>query len=78
MKAFSQLSILSPEQADFFHQGYTHWNDSLHKKMNRELFRWLMYNRELVYCNKVRQIPLISQLKNSWQFSFRWKLLEGS
>lgn len=78
MKAFSQLSILSPEQADFFHQGYMRWNDSLHKRMNRELFRWLMHNRELVYCNKVRQIPLISQLKNSWQFSFRWKLLEGN
>lgn len=77
MKAFSQLSTLSSEQADFFHQGYVYWNESLHKKINRELFGWLMYNRKIIYCNKVRKIPLISQIKNSWQFSFRWKLLEG-
>jgi len=77
LKAFSQLSTLSAEHAVFFNQGYSCWNDSLYKKMNRELFRWLMHNRELIYCNKVRQIPLISQLKNSWQFSFRWKSLEG-
>jgi glycosyltransferase involved in cell wall biosynthesis len=78
LKAFSQLSTLSAEQADFFHQGYTYWKDSLYRKMNKELFCWLMSNREVIYCNKIRTIPLISQLKNSWQFSFRWELLEGS
>jgi len=72
--AFSQLSILSDEQADFFKQGYRYWYDSLHRKINFKLFNWLMYNREIVYCNKIRKFPLISQLKNSWIFSFRWSL----
>lgn len=71
LKAFSQLSTLSAEQADFFQKGYTYWNDSLNRKMNKELFCWLMHNREIIYCNKLRKIPLISQFKNSWLFSFR-------
>ncbi len=72
LKAFSQLSNLSYKQADFFKEGYRYWHDSLQKKINFRLFCWLMYNREIVYCNKIRRFPLISQLKNSWMFSFRW------
>ncbi len=77
LKAFCQLATLSPEQADFFRQGYLYWNESLYRKINYKLFSWLMYHRELIYCNKIRRFPLISQFKNSLLFGFRWKLLEG-
>jgi hypothetical protein len=33
-----------------------------------------MRNRAIIYCNKVRRFPLISQLKNSWLLSFRWRV----
>jgi hypothetical protein len=74
LDAFRKITTLSAGDQSFFEEGYAYWQISLHQRFNFGLFRWLMRNRAIIYCNKVRRFPLISQLKNSWLLSFRWRV----
>ena len=74
LDAFRKITTLSAGDRSFFEEGYAYWQISLHQRFNFGLFRWLMRNRAIIYCNKVRQFPLLSQLKNSWLLSFRWRV----
>jgi glycosyltransferase involved in cell wall biosynthesis len=74
LDAFRKITGLSASDQLFFEDGYSYWQLSLHQRFNLGLFGWLMRNRAIIYCNKVRQFPLISQLKNSWLLSFRWRV----
>jgi glycosyltransferase involved in cell wall biosynthesis len=74
LDAFRKITTLSAGDHSFFEEGYACWQLSLHQRFNLGLFRWLMRNRAIVFCNKVRKFPLISQLKNSWLLSFRWRV----
>ncbi|MCX6264001.1 MAG: glycosyltransferase [Bacteroidetes bacterium] len=74
LDAFRKIATLSDGDRLFFEEGYAYWQLSLYQRFNFGLFRWLMRNRENIFCNKVRKFPLISQLKNSWLLSFRWRV----
>ena len=74
LDAFRKINTLSAADHSFFEEGYAYWQKSLHHRFNFGLFRWLMRNRAIIYCNKIRRFPLISQLKNSWLLSFRWRV----
>ena len=74
LDAFRKITTLSASDQSFFEEGYAYWQLSLHQRFNLGLFRWLMRNREIIFCNKIRKFPLISQLKNSWLLSFRWRV----
>lgn len=74
LDAFRKITTLSDGDRLFFEEGYAYWQLSLNHRFNLGLFRWLMRNREIIFCNKVRKFPLISQLKNSWLLSFRWRV----
>jgi glycosyltransferase involved in cell wall biosynthesis len=74
LDAFRKITTLSASDRSFFEEGYAFWQLSLNHRFNLGLFRWLMRNREIIFCNKVRKFPLISQLKNSWLLSFRWRV----
>lgn len=74
LDAFKKIPALSSQDARFFEEAYHHWQISLHQRLNPGLFYWLMRNRDVVYCNKIRRFPLVSQIKNSWLLSFRWQV----
>jgi glycosyltransferase involved in cell wall biosynthesis len=77
LKAFCSISQLSNEEIAFFNQAFTYWEASLRQRINFKLFFWLMQHRKIIYANKIRVFPLISQLKNSFVYSFRFRLQEG-
>ena len=74
LDAVRKITTLSASDRSFFEEGYAYWQLSLNHRFNLGLFRWLMRNREIIFCNKIRKFPLISQLKNSWLLSFRWRV----
>jgi len=77
LKAFCTIPALSADEKSFFNAGYQYWEASLGQRLNFGLFCWLMQHRTIIYANKIRLFPIISQLKHSWIYSFRWRLREG-
>ncbi len=68
---FKNIRSMKKEDRDFFARLYTLWHTSLSQKWNWNLFLFSLKNRHLLYCNKVRKLPLVSQGKHSFLFSFR-------
>lgn len=77
LKAFCAIPALSNDEQTFFNQAYQYWEASLRQRSNVGLFCWLLKQRNIIYANKIRVFPIISQLKHSLLYSFRWRLREG-
>lgn len=77
LKAFCTIPALSKEAQTFFNKAYQYWEASLRQRSNVGLFFWLLQQRNIIYANKIRVFPIISQLKHSFLYSFRWRLQEG-
>lgn len=69
---FKGIRAMKEEDRDFFARLYKLWHASLSRKWNWRLFLFSLQHRNLLYCNKVRRLPLVSQGKHSFLFSFRW------
>ncbi len=72
LSSFKAIGHMKPGDRHFFTRLYELWHASLSQKWNWQLFLFLMKYRHILYCNKVRKFPFLSQCKHSLLFSFRF------
>lgn len=72
LAAFAQIPLLSDANKAFFQQFHQLWQRSLEQKWNGKLFCFLLRHHRKLFFYKVRRFPILSAIKVSFLFCFRW------